>query len=235
MACNATIQLRGSLVIKDTGSSSCEPSGTGTNTLALKCGGYSTWDSTGDLTVSSPSAFIEPGVSRSLTEIYMLFLYTPSPLTLRIGGTYATLTGVGATFPTGFSGGETLITQVDSFGSVTTTFTSGAQTAAQVANEINASYALAGIAAVATVATSGQITLTGFLTGVSEGAVNVTGGTAQAALGFTSGSNDSALGGGSDLLVDGNFGPTEFSRTSAPARFELKGSATGVTIVAAGE
>ena len=54
----------------------------------------------------------------------------------------ARVEGSGGTFPTGFAGGETLELAVDGAASFTTTFTAGAQTAAQAAAEINAAAAL---------------------------------------------------------------------------------------------
>ena len=58
--------------------------------------------------------------------------------------TAAAATGAAGTFPTGFIGGETLSLDVDNFGTVVVTFTSGAQLAQDVVNEINAAFALAG-------------------------------------------------------------------------------------------
>ncbi len=58
--------------------------------------------------------------------------------------TAASRDGVAGTFPTGFTGGETLELDVDNFGSIITTFTSGASLLADVNNEINAAFALGG-------------------------------------------------------------------------------------------
>ena len=59
--------------------------------------------------------------------------------------TAAIVTGSGGTFPTGFVGSETLDLDVDNLGEVNVIFTSAAQLAQDVANEINAAFALAGI------------------------------------------------------------------------------------------
>jgi hypothetical protein len=166
-----------------------------------------------------------------LDEIEFLLVRSSTDVVLRIGAAAAVLTGVGGVFPSGFAGGETLIGTLDGV-PFTVTFTVGAQTAAQVATEINGALALLGIATPrAAVASSGQLTITGVLTG-AEGTVTTTGGTGAAAIGLSAAS---AVGDGEDIAVSGLF-LSEFVRRNAtytPSRIQVSGSAS-LTIVAGG-
>jgi len=166
----------------------------------------------------------------SLSRVELLLVTSTAGIQLRIGAASPVVVGSGGTFPTGFAGGETLVLTVDVL-SFTTTFDAADQTAAQVASRINAAAALAGVAsAIATVdATSGELTLTGILTG-SQGVLSVDGGTAVATLGLTVGSTSGA---GADVAVNSLF-LTKFGRgTLAPARVQVSGTAN-LTILAAG-
>ena len=116
-------------------------------------------------------------------------------------GAKPVVSGVSGTFPTGFSGGETFDFDLVDDGTATSiavTFTSGAQTAAQVANEINAAAALAGFGPVASAAT--EVTLTGPKPGSNQQIVVTT---ANAQIGFAS--TGTTAGTGSAVTVAGVF------------------------------
>lgn len=203
--------------------------------IALSCVGrtYQSVVSTDcPLAISSPGVFVDVPLLEQIAGIEFLFVQTNSPLTLRLNGLAAELLGVGATFPTGFVGGETLISEVDGGAPVTTTFVAGDDSAAQVAARINAAYALAGQPLPASVGVNGQILLCGTQTGPA-GSVNVTGGTANDALGFEFGTNSSAVGSAQDVTVNGLW-MVEFGNTDAVARVQVMGVASQVMILAAG-
>lgn len=203
--------------------------------IALSCVGrtYQSVVSTDcPIAISSPSDFVSVPLLDQVASLEFLFLQTNSPLALRLNGVAAALEGVGGVFPTTFAGGETLIADVDGGASVTTTFDVADQSAAQVAARINAAFALAGLPLPATVAASGQVLLSGVLTG-PEGSVNVTGGTAQAALGFTASTNDAAVGTAQDVTINGLW-MAEFGSTDAVTRVQMRGSVSQVMILAAG-
>jgi hypothetical protein len=182
--------------------------------------------------ISSISDFVDLPILSQLGDVEFLFLKTNAALTLRLNGVAATLTGSGGTFPTLFAGGETLIVEVDGGAAVTTTFDAADQSAAQVAARINAAFALQGQALPASVSAGGQVVLTGVLTGV-EGTVEVTGGTGQATLGFTANTNDSAVGVGQDVTINGLW-MAEFGSSNAADRIQVRGVASQVMIMAAG-
>lgn len=184
-------------------------------------------------TIATPgalgAAFVDVPTTPALDRVELLYVRTTTLMRLRIGAAVAQLVSTGPTLP--LSGGETLITQVDGQPAVTTTFTAAA-TAQAVANEINAAAALLGQPPPASINTSGQLVLSSVLTG-ADGTVLVTGGTGQAALGFASGSNDSAVGAGSDVDVKGSFLAELGRSTDAPQRVMISGSGT-VEVFAAG-
>jgi hypothetical protein len=83
-----------------------------------------------------------------VAQARLIYIEADGEIEVSFGGAAATgavVTGVGGTFPTLFTGGETLTLDIDNLGSVVTTFTAGASLAQDVANEINAAFALAGI------------------------------------------------------------------------------------------
>ena len=145
--------------------------------------------------------FVDLPVTDALDLIQLIYVRTNVAMRLRIGAAPAELVSTGLALP--LSGGETLIANVDGQAAVTTTFTA-ATTAQQLANEINAAAALLGQVPPASVNAAGALVLSGVLTGV-QGSVNVTGGTGQVALGFASGANDTAVGVGADVDVNGAF------------------------------
>ena len=235
-----TLDLRGQITVGDGVCAPCD-GGTSTKVQALNflCQGtffQSVFSTDTPVAVATTgvvgATYTELPATSDLDLIELLFVQTTTLMRLRIGAAAARLLGSGASFPTGFAGGETL--DVDFDGSnVVTTFTAAAQSAQQVANEINAAAALAGLTFLpASVDATGQLALAGVLTG-AQGTVVVNGGTAQAALGFTA-PNDSAVGAGEDIDVQGIY-LTEFGRGNpgAPSRVQISGSGN-VTVLAAG-
>ncbi len=102
-------------------------------------------DETGLLAAGETNRSIDLG---DVQEVRLVYIEADAEVDVSFGSgvaTAAAVTGSGGTFPTGFVGAETLEIDIDDLGSVITTFTSGASLAQDVANEINAAYALAGI------------------------------------------------------------------------------------------
>ena len=105
------------------------------------------------------------------------------PQSATFSATAATVTGSGGTFPTTFTGGQTLVLAYDGNPNFTTTFLSGDQTAAQVAARINQ---YAGFTFVTL--TGGQLTFTGLQSGTGGSVSIVSGSTGVLAqLGLTAG------------------------------------------------
>lgn len=185
------------------------------------------------LAINAQLDFVDLPLLEQLATVEFLYLRPNTALTVRLYAAVAELVGSGGVFPTGFVGGETLTVKLEAFAPFTAAFLVGDQTAAQVAARINAAAMVAGIPWIpASVDTSGQVKLVSQKTG-STTLVQVTGGTAQAALGFAAGTNDEASGSGSDLVINGTF-LVEFDKTTAPERIQVKGISTEVTLMAAG-
>lgn len=233
---SSTITLQGSLDVGgDQCSTGCGSGDRTTRGLAFQCssayfqGAFST-----DIPVQIATlgqigaAWLDLPSTRSLLSIELLSLKTNQPVRLRIGAAPAVVTGVGGTFPTLFGGGETLTFDVDGQ-AVSVAFLIGDQSAAQVAARINAACALLALPTpVATVNTSGQLALSGLLTGV-QGDVNITGGSGRATLGLALGK---VLGGGSDVDVFDIF-LLRTPQPSAITRVQISGVAT-IEVLAAG-
>lgn len=98
--------------------------------------------------------------------------------------TKAQVDGSGGTYPTGFTGGETLNVEIDNGGVLNVSFESGDSSLAQVVNRINSVAALNGQGPVASDNGSGELRLEGLTTGVSS-EVDIQGGTALATLGLS--------------------------------------------------
>lgn len=177
------------------------------------------------------TSFVDVDVLADFSAIEFLYFESTSAIIVRLGAGPATLSGTAGTFPTGFAGSETLLVTIDGT-AITVTFTSGDQSAAQVANRINAACALAGLATPrATVAAgTGQVVIDGVLTG-AQGSVAVTGGTGAATIGFSG--TPSATGTGEDVRMSGIF-LLEPDRSLALSRVQLSGQAN-VLVVAAGQ
>ena len=232
------VELRGQLSV----GGGCDPCGAGgqkVQSIALRCGAshYEAVVSTeGKMPVQTAgligSAWVDVPVTQSLEQIELLMVQTNAPMRLRVGAGEAALVSVGGVFPTGFGGGETLDLDLDDV-EVNVVFTGAAETAQQVANEINAAAAIAGLAYQPASVSNGQVRIAGQATG-SQGSVLVTGGTAQAALGFADGVNDTAEGIGSDVDIYGLY-LAEYGRgqPSAPARVQVSGIGS-VEVFAAG-
>lgn len=167
----------------------------------------------------------------ALTSIELLYIKSSAPVTVRINAIAAIAVGVGGTYPTGFGGGETLITTIDGT-VVTTTFDVADQTLVQVINRVNSSMALAGIATPRADSSGGQLRITGVETAVdgTEGILSFAG-TGAATLGYTTPTTTDALGKDVPLYGAGLF---EFERApNAPTKVQAYGDAT-IDIVAAG-
>lgn len=238
-----TVQITGTIIASDSCSTACGSGAGGGNqaTFALgdACGAcslhyqsvVSSQQALQILTTGLPGAeFVDLDILDGFTAIELLVARTSAKLYLRIGAAEALVLGVGGVFPTTFAGGETLELDVDGLGSFTVTFTVGAQTAAQVAAEINAAAALSGLPTPrATVATSGQLQIESVQTG-AQGSVEVVGGTGAATLGLTVGTT---AGTGADIPIQGDA-LLQFPRdTDAPARIQISGQGS-ITIMAGG-
>lgn len=136
----------------------------------------------GELAVNQANFLVDKG---DITTIRLLYIEADNDLDFYLGGsapTTAEVTGVGASFPTGFAGGETLDLEIDGV-PFTVTFDVADQSIAQVVARCNADSAFAGLDGFTAFVQSGQIRFRS-LTAGSASAVVVTGGTAATALGF---------------------------------------------------
>lgn len=149
-------------------------------------------DETGLLAAAETNRSIDLG---DVQQVRLVYIEADAEIDVSFGGAAATaaiVTGSGGTFPTGFVGGETLDVEIDNLGVVNVIFTAGASTAQDVANEINAAFANAGIlsggvpVAPATVV-GGEVRLTSPTTGISSEVDITAGGTSLATLGLTAG------------------------------------------------
>jgi hypothetical protein len=239
-----SVALKGTLTI---GGGTCVSGGCGgagdqsVKSLALRCASGQVFqtvvETASPIAISTPgligAAFADLDILGDLTSIELLYVRTDRQILLRVGAAPAVVTGVGGLFPTLFVGGETLTLTIDGT-PVSVAFLVGDQTAAQCAARINAACALAGLATPrAVVASSGQIAISGVLTG-AQGTVVVTGGTGAAALGMT---GLSAVGLGADVPVYGTmlieFGVAGQTSPPLPSRIQVSGLAS-ITVVAAG-
>jgi hypothetical protein len=179
------------------------------------------------------SEFVDIDCLDALSEILYLFLRSSTNVTLRLYALPAVALGVGGTFPTGFSGGETLLITIDGV-LVTVTFDAADQSAAQCVARINAAFALAGYSTPLASVVNGQIQISGVATKVGSGGVGELsfGGTGQATLGFASPTNIPAQ--GEDTTISGLYiAEYPVSGSLAPTKAQISGSAT-VDIVAGG-
>lgn len=177
------------------------------------------------------AAWVDVPTTDALDKIELLMIRSNAPARVRVGAAVARLLSASVAFPVTFVA-ETLIFKVDGGAAITCTFTAGAKTAQQIVNALNAAAALAGLAVMPwSVDAGGQLALSGVATGV-QGSVEVTGGTAQAMLGFAV--TYSAVGAGADTDFVGLY-LVEFGRGSllAPARVQISGIAQ-IEVFAAG-
>lgn len=164
-------------------------------------------------------------VSDGVGAIAFAYVRTSAAVKLRIGAAPAVRSGSGGTFPTSFAGGETWAATIDGV-AVAVTFTSGAQSAAQVATQINQAAIGAGLTFLpATVASNGQLAISGQKTG-SQGSVVVT--TGNATIGLATGTT---TGSGQDVAVNGLF-LNQFDPLTAPERIQISGVAAVEVLLA---
>ncbi len=168
----------------------------------------------------------------ALTEIFLLYIRTSAAIVLRLYAVPATALATSGTYPTGYGGGETLITTIDGV-AVTTAFDVLDQTLLQVVARINAGQAFAGIATPRASAVSGQLQIDGVMTRVNgtQGVLSFAG-TGMTEIGMDTVVPVDAL--GQDIDINGLY-IQEFPRTGnvAPTAAQISGTAT-VDIVAAG-
>lgn len=232
-----TIELIGQLVVGGGCADSCGGASIKTQVLGLRCAGSyfeSVVSTDTPIEVSTPgaigAAYVDLPVTGALDSIEFLYVHAAQPVRLLLGAGPAVVRAAGAVYPTGFTGGEGLALVFDGI-AVNVTFTSGAQSAAQVAGQINAAAAIVGLAYLpASVSSGGQLVLSCALPG-ALGSVQVVSGTALAALGLVAGT---AVGAGEVVEFLGTF-LTEFGRgqPGAPSRVMVSGQAR-LEILAAG-
>ena len=190
-----------------------------------------------DLNTGTPGAsFVAIAALAALSKITLLYLRTTAAVVLRLYAVAARAVATAGAYPTGFGGGETLITTIDGT-VVTTTFDVLDQTLAQVVARVNASMALAGFATPRASESNGQLQIDGVATKVDGAQGTLTfAGTGAVQFGMDPGSNPTITDAqGQDVDVDGLY-ISEFPWTGddAPTAAEISGTAT-VEIVAAGE
>ncbi len=136
-----------------------------------------------DLDASEQDAAVDFG---DVAESRVVYFTADGEVEVVFGGAAATaaqLDGSGATYPTSFVGGETLLVTID-VTALTVTFVAGETTLVKILARINSEAALQGLATpVATDDGGGQARLTSPTVGTTS-IVNVTGGTGRAALGL---------------------------------------------------
>ncbi len=228
------LTLTGQIVVGGQGCG-CDAGNTTLRGLSFACP-YSTFAAVAStdcpVGIATPGAvgdsFVELPVSDSIGEFLLLSVKSSAPVVLRIGAGAAELAGASGTFPTGFVGGETFSVAVDGV-SVPVVFTSAAQSALQVALQVNQAALAAGLAYLPmSVSSNGQLKLAGSKTGV-QGSLDIL--TANAAIGFASAAAES-VGAGEDLRVNG-LALLQFDASDAPERIQISGSAQ-VEVLAAG-
>lgn len=159
----------------------------------------------------------------TLSAYKFLSLKSSAAVKLRIGAAPATALGVGGTFPaTGLNAVSWNLT-IDGV-AFTVTFAGASLSAQQVANQVNAAAALAGLSFQPASVVNGQLKLSGLNTG-TQGALTTA---VQAALGFAAAT---VAGAGADLDVWGSF--LQQFGDATPTRIQISGNAK-VEILAAG-
>jgi len=119
----------------------------------------------------------------------LVYVEADGEFEVAFGGSAATaaqVDAVGATYPTSFVGGETLLWDLDNVGLMTVTFDAADQSLAQVVNRINSIAALNGHATPVASANGGQLRLTSPTTGATS-EIDIQGGTGLATLGLSIG------------------------------------------------
>jgi len=180
--------------------------------------------------------FDDLDVASGLTQIELLYLRSSAEVAIRLYAVPSSILALAGAFPTGFVGGETLITTIDGT-VVTTTFDVADQSVDQCVSRINAAMALANIATPRASAVSGQIRIDGVETAVATGGVGQIScaGTGAAQLGLDAGSTPTTVDAqGQDTYVNGLV-LLEFPITGSNllTAIEISGVAT-VDVLAAG-
>ena len=158
----------------------------------------------------------------------LLSLKSSAAVKLRLYADVAKLAGVGASFPVTTIDTDPFAFDVDGT-EVALTFAGASLSAVQIAAQINAAAALAGLDFMpASVLSTGQLQLQGKATG-SQGSLMVT--TELAAIGFPD-ADEMIEASGSDLDVAGAF-LVQFG-TNGPHRIQISGQSAKVEILAAG-
>ena len=182
------------------------------------------------------SVFEDLDVADELTRIELFFIRSSAEVALRLYAIAAYAQAVAGSFPSGFSGGETLITTIDGT-VVTTTFDAADQSADECAARINAAMALAGIATPRASVVAGQLRIDGVATAIGSGGIGQLSfsGTGAAQLGLDCGSSPTIVDAqGKDVFVNG-LGIFEFPTTgdNLLTAIQISGVAT-VDVLAAG-
>lgn len=121
-----------------------------------------------------------------VTQARIIYIESDLEIEVSFGGgtaTAASVTAVGGTYPTSFTGVETLLLEIDGGGLITCTFDVADQSLAQVINRINACAALNGQPNIA-FDDGGELQITSPTTGTSS-EVDIQGGTGAATLGVS--------------------------------------------------
>lgn len=156
-----------------------------------------------------------------VTLAKLIYIESDLEIEVSFGGgtaTSASVTGVGGVYPTLFSGGETLLLEVDGGGLITVIFDVADQSLAQVINRTNSFSVLNGQGVIAFDA-AGELRLTSPTTGTSS-EVDIQGGTGAATLGLTVAVTNgvNANPGTSDLALQR---PADVSGTTAAAGIKV--------------
>jgi hypothetical protein len=147
--------------------------------------------------------FVDIDCLDSFAQIELLYLRSTAEVAARLNAVPAVFTGSGATFPTGFSGGETLTPTIDTTTFVVT-FDAADQNIEQVLARMNAAAALAGLSTPVFTAVSNQIQARGSDTSSATGTISFAGaGAVQDQLGLTNGTLVAAQ--GRDIPVNGSL------------------------------
>ncbi len=120
-----------------------------------------------DVLAASETLVVDKG---GITTIRFIFVEGDGDINVFLGGAAATtavVTAIGAGYPTGFVGGETLDLEIDSV-AFRTTFLAADQTLADVINRINAAAAFAGLSGLVASDFGGQLRLTSTTTGTAS-------------------------------------------------------------------
>lgn len=234
-----TITSSGTLTVQD---SSCS-SGAGQTTRDLglgrggdSCAGTKEVGSSVCSQVSiDTSDFVDVDALDGLSEILFLYVRSSADTTLRLYALPASALAVSGSYPSGFAGGETLITTIDGV-AVTTTFDVADQSIEQCVARINAAFALAGLTTPLASAVNGQIQIVGVETKVGAAGVGELSftGTGASQLGLDTGSSPTitqAL--GQDTVIRGLYMAEYPVSSGAPTKVQISGSAT-VDVVAGG-